>query len=49
MQASKALWQAPVVKDVGDIEDVVQKGTNKSLIEEGDSGEPLKNPQQDGG
>jgi hypothetical protein len=49
MEASKAQWVSPSVVDVGDIEEVVQKGTGKTVVLEGDSGEPMKNVQQDGG
>ena len=49
MAVEKKKWQDPEIVLVGSVAEIVKNGTGKTVVLEGDSGEPNKNPQQDGG
>jgi hypothetical protein len=49
MEVSKKTWRSPVIEEVGNVADVVRNGVGKTVVLEGDSGEPNKNTQQDAG
>lgn len=47
MSVERKQWEPPVVQDAGNVTELVQHGVGKTVVLQGDSGEPLKNSQQD--
>jgi hypothetical protein len=47
MGVEKKFWQDPEIVLVGSVAEIVKNGVGKTVILDGDPGEPNKNPQQD--
>ena len=47
MSVEKKVWQDPAIVLVGSVAEIVKHGTGKTVVLDGDPGEPNKNPQQD--
>jgi hypothetical protein len=49
MFVERKKWEVPTAEDAGNVAELVRNGEGKTVVLDGDSGEPNKNTQQDGG
>lgn len=47
MSVERKEWQQPEIEELGNVAQLVQQGTGKTVVLAGDSGEPLKNPNNE--